>query len=154
MPGRLCKPCKRKWPFAAFVWRDGAGRIGVTGRCEGCRHRGKGWNPTLPVLRYRIARHAAERYIERVRPELANLPRGEALKLARIEMRRAMATAAFETDWPAWTYTERRHHGDATVGFLAVDDRTLFLVSADPNPERRVIVTVLTDERGTSDDKR
>jgi hypothetical protein len=144
-PLRLCKLCRRARPWREFVWHDHlGGRSGVTARCVACRNRGRKPDPNLPSLRYRVTRHAAKRYLERVRPEWMSLPRGEAFSLARREMRIRMAYAPWKRDWPEWM-SSRRLHGDESVGYLMVDDDTLFLLSSEPNGER-VIVTVLTRE--------
>lgn len=144
---RLCKLCRRARPYAEFVWHDHqGGRSGVTARCVACRNRGRRPDPNLPKLRYRVTRHATERYLERVRPELLELPREKAFSAARMEMRVRMAYAPWSREWPPWL-ADREIHADESVGHLLIDDDTLFILSADPNGER-VVVTVLTRESG------
>lgn len=150
-PGKLCKLCRRKRPFDEFVWQDANGRLGVSQRCVTCRNRGKRPDPNLPLLRHNITRHAVMRYVERVRPEwldryTATDTRGEVAKAARLEMRKLMAYAPFEREWPAWVGEGRHPHGDESVGFLRIDADTIFLLSGDPNGTR-VVVTVLTRQK-------
>lgn len=146
-PGRLCKLCRRMRPFAEFVWHDQqGGRSGVTGRCVACRNRGRRDDPNLPKLRYPVTRHAVERYLERVRLEWLDLPKGDAHSQARREMRVRMAYAPWHREWPGWL--DREMHRDEDVGHLRIDDDTLLLLSANPNGEQ-VVVTVLTREDQT-----
>lgn len=144
-PGTICKLCRRHRPYEEFVWRDSAGQLGVTQRCVACRNRGKRDKPGEPKLRYPITKHAVERYIERVRPDLAALRKGRAHQIARLEMRRLMAYAPWEREWPEWA-GDRAPHRDESVGFLLIDEHTLFLLSSDPNGSR-VVVTVLTNDQ-------
>lgn len=143
-PGRICKLCRRKRPFAEFVWEDKqGGRTGVTGRCVTCRNCGPRPDPRQPTLRYPLTRHAVERYVERVRPEwIDEFGKGKAHWKARLEMKVRMAYAPWVREWPEWL-ADRELHRDEDVGHLLIDDDTLFLLSADPNGTR-VVVTVLT----------
>jgi hypothetical protein len=147
-PGTLCKLCRRRRPYHEFVWRDDSGKEGVSGRCVACRNRGTKSDPALPRLRHHITGHALKRYLERVRPDLMDLPFQRARKLAYTEMRWRMAYAEWEREWPEWI-GGRRAHADESVGFLRLDDNTIFVLSAEPSGER-VVVTVLTRELAPS----
>lgn len=140
---RLCRLCRSARPVSEFVWHDlQGGRSGVSARCVGCRNRGRRPDPGLPKLRYRVTRHAAQRYLERVRPEFLELPRGRALSAVRTEMRVRMAYAPWSEEWPTWL-VGRRRHGSRDVGHLLVDEDTVFVLSGEPSGEH-VVVTVLT----------
>jgi hypothetical protein len=141
-PGRICKLCRHKRPFAEFVWHDKrSDRKGVSRRCAACRSRGRQPDPNLPKLRYRMTRHAVDRYLERVRPEWLLLGNGHGHKFARREMQERMAYAPWEREWPAWVVGWEQH-GSEEVGFLRVDEDTIFLLAVRHGDTR--VVTVLT----------
>lgn len=144
-PGKCCKLCGAKRPFEEYVFNDN-GRLGVSPRCEACRNRGRRREPGLPELRYHLKRHAAERYIERVRPELAELERSAAIATARREMRYAMATAAWRPRVPSWCGDTARHGAREPPGCLLIDNDVVFVLA---RPRGRgvsecAVVTVLT----------
>jgi hypothetical protein len=100
----------------------------------------------LPELRFPISKHAAERYVERVRPEWAELERGAMFAQARKEMRVKMATAPEirKEDFPDWFLSDDHAHG----GHLLIDEDTMFLlrVPRSASPFDRYVATVVTRE--------
>jgi hypothetical protein len=156
--GKCCKLCGRHRPFAEYVWRDAAGREGVTARCVACRNRGKRDAPGIPKLRYPATRHAVKRYIERCAPRIAEQAESHsrACMAARLEMRHLMATAERAYEWPDWL-SDRAPHGAApedAPGHLRISDDTVFVLARSRKAGlggNEVIVTVLTRD-GASED--
>jgi len=137
-----CKICQEEKDPALFQWRDQQGNTGVSKRCSSCRQRGWRRDPTLPAERYRIRRHAVERYRQRVQPELSYVQ-------ARDKMIRLMEKTELSLSSPWWhAGAQARPDEGLLAGYLLVADDVLFVIGRYPGDRQRGVAprvkTVLT----------
>lgn len=144
MPIRRCSKCRRLRLRRAFRWRDRNGNTGYGRRCDRCRRSSRRHGPLwLGEPRYRIRRHAVERYRERVRPELG-------FAAARTEMLERMAAAPL-VGWderPRWV--QGSYH-PRFRGFLLISEDVVFcLRNYGTREEERVMVSTVLSRRANA----
>lgn len=93
------------------------------------------------TVKYRLTRHAVERYVERCQRPLS-------LKAARVELESMVEVAKYQEREPDWTHgTRRPHNGCLVLGDIALVIQGRYLVTCLTKEPRPMLVRLRRERK-------